>query len=152
MFENLFLLLYVTCFFQVKKITLHEDFEIYYKGDDIAVFVLEVAVAYSEHVRPLCLPQIDEHLPPSAICYTGGWGYMNQTRQLLLLIFVDNSLYREWAHCHSSFLLSRLHWSFPYIERKFSEFSEFREPDKSLKYELGSLMIIFVTRVLLVVW
>ena len=91
MFENLFLLLYVTCFFQVKKITLHEDFEIYYKGDDIAVFVLEVAVAYSEHVRPLCLPQIDEHLPPSAICYTGGWGYMNPTRQLLLLLFANNS-------------------------------------------------------------
>ena len=89
MFENLFLLLYVTCFFQVKKITLHEDFEIYYNGDDIAVFVLEVAVAYSEHVRPLCLPQIDEHLPPSAICYTGGWGYMNHTRQFLLLLFCE---------------------------------------------------------------
>ena len=103
MFENLFLLLYVTCFFQVKKITLHEDFEIYYKGDDIALFVLEVAVAYSEHVRPLCLPQIDEHLPPSTICYTGGWGYLNHTRQFLLLIFANNSFLREWAHCYSCF-------------------------------------------------
>ena len=65
----------------MKKITIHENFEIYYKGSDIAVFVLEIAVAYSDHVRPLCLPAAQEQFPISSICYTGGWGYMNFTRE-----------------------------------------------------------------------
>ena len=33
----------------------------------------------------------------------------------------------------------RLQWSFPWMERKFGGFSKFRESDKSLKHELGSI-------------
>lgn len=53
----------------------------YYKGDDIAVFVLEVAVTYTDHVRPLCLPTAGEEPPLNSVCYTGGWGYMNFSRK-----------------------------------------------------------------------
>ena len=31
------------------------------------------------------------------------------------------------------------HWSFNYIEQGFTEFSKFRESDKSLKHELESI-------------
>ena len=38
------------------------------------------------------------------------------------------------------------------MERKFSEFSKFRESDQSLEHEFWSILILAVTRALLAVW
>ena len=55
---------------------------------------------------------------------------------------IIHKCFRRWCH-----------WSFPQIDQKFSEFSEFRESDKSLKHELDSIQRSpSATCILLVLW
>ncbi|EDV58223.1 serine protease grass [Drosophila erecta] len=48
--------------FTVEKWILHEEFNIFYPGYDIALIKLDRKVVFKDHIRPICLPLTDELL------------------------------------------------------------------------------------------
>jgi serine protease 7 (enterokinase) len=58
----------------VKAIVKHPDFTTYYLGSDLAILVLTKTVEFNEYIRPVCLPEVDQVVPLSSICYSTGFG------------------------------------------------------------------------------
>lgn len=65
--------------FLVKAIVKHPGFTYYYLGDDIAILILATDVEFSDFIRPACLPEADEIIPLSSLCYSTGWGNTDPT-------------------------------------------------------------------------
>ncbi|XP_023933160.1 atrial natriuretic peptide-converting enzyme [Lingula anatina] len=43
-------------------------------NNDIALLKLEAPVTYTDYIRPVCLPSVDEPVSPKRRCYITGWG------------------------------------------------------------------------------
>nr|AAO21124.1 elastase B [Danio rerio] len=61
------------------KIIVHEAWDSFTIGKDIALIKLEIAVTIGTPITPACLPEAGDVLPHNAPCYVTGWGrfYIN---------------------------------------------------------------------------
>ena len=95
----------------ISDVTIHPNYEVYYLGDDIALFTLATPVTFTDYIRPICLADETDVFPASSICYATGWGhtdYASTSKQFFLV----NRLYTlHGAHnmCRINAILSGVH-------------------------------------------
>lgn len=58
----------------VQSIVIHPNYSSTTMANDIALLKTEVPFVYSSNVKPICLPQAQEVLPPGQFCYFAGYG------------------------------------------------------------------------------
>ncbi|KRX93443.1 Plasma kallikrein [Trichinella pseudospiralis] len=59
----------------VKNIIIHNNFSSHLLHD-IAIIQLHYPIFYTNHSRPICLPEVNSSLPEHN-CWISGWGYSN---------------------------------------------------------------------------
>ena len=64
----------------VAKVIAHPRFEWYTLDNDIAMLKLAQKAAYSDHIRPACLPEQREFPDSTSTCYTTGFGTISKLR------------------------------------------------------------------------
>ncbi|XP_043942151.1 serine protease 27-like [Protopterus annectens] len=58
----------------LKQIIINEDYTAPAKGYDIALLQLSHTIAYTDYIRPICLPSSDVEFPNGLMCWVTGWG------------------------------------------------------------------------------
>nr|KAF6453579.1 hypothetical protein HJG59_014915 [Molossus molossus] len=67
----------------VYRVFVHSDFnKHYFLGSDIALLQLHLAVKFTSHILPVCLPEITQTVPTSTSCWVTGWGMLTETEYL----------------------------------------------------------------------
>ncbi|XP_064652551.1 uncharacterized protein LOC135503121 isoform X2 [Lineus longissimus] len=62
-----------------RYIITHHSYDTSSQANDIALIFLSEPVAYTDHVKPACLPEAGEEFPTSALCFVTGWGNIDQS-------------------------------------------------------------------------
>ncbi|XP_010084304.1 PREDICTED: transmembrane protease serine 2 [Pterocles gutturalis] len=60
--------------YRVQKIISHPDYDTDSKNNDVALMKLETPLAFSDSVRPVCLPNPGMMFEPNQQCWISGWG------------------------------------------------------------------------------
>lgn len=63
---------------RIRKIIVHEDFDIFTFNNDIALLELETPVFYNSRVAPACLPNGDQLDFTDQLCVVAGWGRQSE--------------------------------------------------------------------------
>ena len=82
----------------ISDVTIHPNYEVYYLGDDIALFTLATPVAFTDYIRPICLADEADVFPTSSICYATGWGYTDYASTSKQPVFVNRLYLLHGAH------------------------------------------------------
>ncbi|MGH0164207.1 UNVERIFIED_CONTAM: hypothetical protein FKN15_047082 [Acipenser sinensis] len=61
---------------KVKRIILHPRYNRAVVDYDISIVELDEEINETSYVRPVCLPNKDQHAQPDTYCYITGWGHM----------------------------------------------------------------------------
>ncbi|OWF53862.1 Atrial natriuretic peptide-converting enzyme [Mizuhopecten yessoensis] len=60
--------------YKVKRVIKANNSYFRFGPGDLTLFQLANSVKYTPYIQPVCLPEVDEVFPETAICYTTGWG------------------------------------------------------------------------------
>ncbi|XP_072315776.1 enteropeptidase [Eucyclogobius newberryi] len=58
----------------IRRIIIHPLYDRRIKRADMALMQLQEPISFSDHVQPICLPELGQDPPPGTVCSISGWG------------------------------------------------------------------------------